>query len=393
MGLVRDWLDWQESLGSGTANFLQEFQTELMKMSCSVYRKYPTVYTLTPFVKGLMGGYCRDVDEPLPDSPQSDFDGGNCPGIQYHVVYNRIQDVPGIGLSITGPLISNLNGPISTDAPFTNLRLFYAGVEQFERIGGKLGFGKVDTNVIEAYIDGATIKNHLFLTSVTWGYGFFSFEPKDGSTENCPNIAVDPADLTRDVTINNYNNQGDVESSNDYTLTIPFISNDFNLNVDVGGVNVGIDIGGIEIGGDVTVNLGGTGGGNPALPSAEDPPFSEDDLETFVPPGKEDTEDPVEEEEAESEEIKYVLIDIVVAPDNGKALLMPSASDSTFFAGYFSWTISANSGTYRLPEQPIRKSKSAFRAPGEALGYRFYTVNNAQLRATVYRQKIETNQE
>lgn len=390
MGLIRNWLDWQEGLGSSTSSFLQELQTEIMSLSCSVYRKYPQIYTLTPFVKGLMGGYCSRVNQPLPDSPQADFDGGQCGGIPYRVVYDRCQDVPGQGYSFTGPQIINLSGPIATDGPYSNLRLFYDNIPQFERIGGRLGFGKVNTNVIYALIDGQTIKDYEFLRSITWGYAFFKFEPQDGSPEICPQTEVDPADLTKTVTINNYNQAGDIESNTDFNLSIPYIANDFNLNVDIGGVTVGVDIGGIQIGGDVTVNLGGPGGGNPSLPAPDNTDFDENDFEEFLPDGKDPDPEPVEEEEAESTKIKWILVNITQTPIKGRAIIMPNIANSDFFAGYFAWTVSFNGTRYSLTPEPIRKVNQAFKAPNNTLGYRMYAVNGAKLRATVYKQTEET---
>jgi hypothetical protein len=112
-------------------------------------------------------------------------------------------------------------------------------------------------------------------------------------------------------------------------------------------------------------------------------PFSRSN---YLPEDVEESEESVEEEEKERPDIEWVLLEITKYPPGGKTMLMQSSEDNTYFAGYFSWILNNSVDNYRLEEIPIRKEKMAFRNPGDVQGYRFYTVNKAKIKSTIYYQ-------
>ena len=111
--------------------------------------------------------------------------------------------------------------------------------------------------------------------------------------------------------------------------------------------------------------------------------FNPDD---YSPEDIEESLEGVEEEEKKRTDIEWVLLTITKYPPGGKTLLMGNEDDNTYFAGYFSWILNNGVEDYRLEEIPIRKSKMAFRSPRDVQGYRFYTVNRAAIKSTIYYQ-------
>lgn len=218
-----------------------------------------------------------------------------------------------------------------------------------------------------------------------------------GATDNCGTLPINypyvdppaPGEETYNVTIND-------GANNNYTFPLIWNDVDFEMPIkfdfEVGELEVNFD--GIEFNFDKDNNW--------ELPPKQDD--INDKLDDIIeeidniprggggysPPEDYDEEESPTEEEEEEEvandpKIAWVLVDITSTPLHGSqhTILQNNAEDSTFFAGYFSWTY----GEYRHPEQPIRKLKNAYKNDIGADGFRLYTVNGAKLKYTILREK------
>lgn len=405
MAIFRTWEAWGEKFGSGTKDFITDTGTVVVKNVCGLYAKYPKRLVLNPYAKGFMSGFCDDVGEPLPDPPSPPFTGGQCEDYYYLIASSRVEYWSAGTFGGAGQFIEYLYPCI--DSRETTLQILgkIRSVE-FEIVGNcanpdranpdcSLGRIECQIKVLDSigYQTAPCIlyKNNPFssTTVVLSGssylkYGtierkLFDFQLVNGNPDVCgdrePEFPVDPPtdpnDFNKTVTINNYNNDGNVINENNYEINIPLdLGNNFDVSLTLGdsSVRVGLDGYGTEDNNE------------------KSPPKVGEEL-----PPEVNEEEEKQEEEKEVSGIKYVLITITKFPSKGKTIIHPNSDNNTYFAGYFSWLISVNEINYRTEEVPIRKEKMIFKAPSDATGYAYYTVNKAVLKATEYTQKVNVN--
>lgn len=164
-----------------------------------------------------------------------------------------------------------------------------------------------------------------------------------------------------------------------------------------GGLNITVDVGGVTFNnGDPNEAPSGdrVSGPNDDVgvldegpvdigPPPDFPPFDPNDFNAGPPAGTA-PEDELEEVEEEDALIEWILVSVVSPPKGGKTWVSTNAENVDQFAGFFSWTITADGAPYRLKDLPIRKLRHAFRAPDGVTGYTLYAVRGAKLKVTKY---------
>ena len=401
MGIFRSWENWGEKAGEGSRDFLQDTGDAIVKNVCKLYGKYPKSLIISPYAKGFMGKFCEQVDEPFPDPPSPNFTGGQCEENYYlrascevelwfwtnfnfnsqGIVYPSV-DSRDVGVSIVGAVSSvrfvSHNPCPEKDPDQDNCtyggRIVYAVVNDAE---GEKWLRTVLWTEAPFTGGSLTISKRNFLRRDTIANEQFDFQLTSGEPDLCGNVEpgfppdpeFDPNDFNKTVVINNYNNNGDVINENEFNINIPTdIGENFDVCLNIGGAKI-------------CVGLDGYGGEQP-----EPEPKPEPEPEPKPEPEHEEQEEQ-EEEEKEVEGIKYVLLTITKYPSKGKTIIHANDANNTYFAGYFSWLIKVNGVNYRTEEVPIRKEKMIFKAPDDATGYAYYTVNNAAITATEYIKK------
>lgn len=395
MTIFNTWSNWVSNLGQATGDFTQQMSSAIIGQTCKISAKYPVLLSLNPFSRGLLKSYCQLTDDPPTFPVNPGFTGGQCPGVSYncygYYISNNIE-VDGCGTVVTwtsgqidGPVVGvNLPAGIPQSAAVIgNQSLDWAQCRSdntgtlIQYRGDPCGFANVSAPTV--FNNESVIITHCLRV--------------DGLPDDCgdppltypPDPPVEPADFNISVPIEIYNTNNELVEIENIPVTFNVDnSKPLNIDIDMGGINLTIGAPGLE-----TVD---------APPAPEDPdtkvPFNINNYDLFFfgnedpQPGDEPLEQ--EEEEVEDETINWVLVEIVQTPGQGKSIIFPNPDNNTYFAGYFSWTIATPSGTFRLAEIPIRKKRTAFKAPAQALGYKFYAVNGATLRAFIYKQKVET---
>lgn len=193
--------------------------------------------------------------------------------------------------------------------------------------------------------------------------------PTDYDTINPPPA---PGELTYDIVL-----EGD--KTNNFTPTLIWNEIDFSVPIkfDFQVGDVTLDLGGVDINFDL--------GNDWKLNDRDAPPPTAPDL--YEPPENLE-EDPSPDDQTDADEtddpsIRFVQIEITTSPLFGRqnTILQPNPEDSTFFAGYFCWTYQGA----KFPDQPIRKLKNIYRNDVGADGFRYYSINGAGLKHTIYR--------
>lgn len=163
-----------------------------------------------------------------------------------------------------------------------------------------------------------------------------------------------------------------------------------NFNGTLGGIPFNFRADGVTIGQHLPCPVLPTGG----LMEGEDE-GSADDLTEPLAETSEVAGDILDGEGMDNENgiIVEVRIEVTTPPVEGRSILLPNESDSTFFAGYFRWTNTQEGVMYSHPEQPIRKTRNTYARPDRANGFRFYSINGAVLQSTVIRQPLEMIEE
>lgn len=395
MSIFKTWYDWVQDLGQQTGDFSQQVSTGLVKVWCGVANKYPNLTAFNPFGRGLLESYCPLAGAPTPPDAEG-FTGGQCDGVAYVCT----------GIYVNGNV--NRGGCYETKTWTSNPIVGAVTGLYFSSADG--ASVNVENSVGQRQIcnddgTGTILRNsarQCGYTTVSAPQAYAGFikivecHPADDSPDVCgdlfptfpPDPPIDPDDFQGNIVYNVFNVDGDP------------IYNDilnYQVNINPGDTNnIDIDLGGINF------NFGADGINTKDVPVTPTPdpniriPFIPDDFTRFFPwnPAPEPEEEPlpVEEEEVEDPEIVWVLVDIIEYPTGGKAVFNSNAADSVFDAGWFHWTISTPSGTFRLPAQAIRSPKSAFKAPIDSVGYRMYARNGARLGSTLYKQKIESEE-
>lgn len=97
----------------------------------------------------------------------------------------------------------------------------------------------------------------------------------------------------------------------------------------------------------------------------------------------------LEEEEAEGEEIVWVMIDVSGIWDNSKYIIeYANPQNDVLFAGYLCWTVRDQEKYSLAPEIPIRRRRTILRKPPECEGYILRADNGASMQVTTFIQKV-----
>ena len=136
-----------------------------------------------------------------------------------------------------------------------------------------------------------------------------SISRQDGQPDTCgdpevdfpPDPPLDPSDFTEIVTINNYNNNGDVIGSNEYEINYtPTFAPNFEFNVDLGGTEINTNFRGFGDGGG-GANTSGSDTEEPELEEEAGEENQEEELLETKTQEQEETEEEEESEETEQE--------------------------------------------------------------------------------------------
>lgn len=387
MGILRTWEEWGERAGSGIKDYVGDTGEIVLKGVCKLYSKYPKGLVLNPYAKGFAKGLCEQVNEPLPDVPPPPFEGGKCDTLYY--AWGRYTNKNSSGCDGRGYWKSQYGVNPNNVVSFTPKQAPWGAFAIELRDGNWILVRPINKN----YYDAETLNDEPAIpiyyrapeqecrnvNTPTYGHSFATTKVrrKDGNPDNCgsydpefpPDPETDPNDFEYNTTINIYNNEGNVTNTENINVNIsPNLSPDFEVSISLGDTNIDVDLSGYY----VTNRRSGGGGAGTS--------DTEEELE-------EEEQEEQEEEEKEVEGIKYALIIITKFPDKGKTILQTKSVNNTYFAGYFSWLVKINGVNYRKNEVPIRKEKTALKAPDDATGYAYYTVNGAVLKVTEYIQK------
>jgi hypothetical protein len=416
-------------LAQGAGGFVGDMAKGAFTWVCEMYEKYPNNWVLSDFGKGLLDSTCPTMPVDLPQKFPP-FSGGQCP-IGYEIRSylkvkrwdrslagcpgNEIGDVYLLAVArINGP-ITNISWSVSSPSSacsgitesFNQATMTVtneAGATTFDPTGVRQAKDTEPTSFEEVSGAAQLSTSSYFMPPYTEGTVFI--QPiNPGDLDNCgdpepvfpPDPPLDPNDYNKPINVDNDFGPGNPNNNNfDVTLVYePTVPNfEFPINVTVGDVNINIDVDEINIGGE---------GDGPGDVVPKDKLDKIDDTVTDINnkvdnlPGNEepieednyDTEPPTEtetEEQVDDELIEWVRIDIINPPTHKMTILGNVVEDTVYFAGYFRWVY--NDG-YTGEGIPIRYSKTQFKKPGGATGYRLYAINGAKLKTTIYKEKQE----
>lgn len=352
-------------------------------LGCQIWDNYAShFYAITPApffgnfaIRQFWNTLCYDPPENPKVPPPPAFTGGQCP-IRYNLVGDvdvfpssvncdrSPSSVTTLGGNYWGPIISVfLDEPTGTCGGSKFVKIECHGLGANARLSSPAVF-----NVTSSSYGRFLELNDITFVASHGGVDDCGDPPSDYPEDNPP---PNPGDVFIDIDL-----EGD--PTNNFSPRIIWNDIDFSvpLRFDFEVGDIILDIGGIE------VNF--NDGNEWRLDDRNPPPPPPPDL--YDPPGDLDEEEsPDDQEEAEESNnpaIKYVVIDITTTPLFGRqnTILQPDPGDSTFFAGYFCWTYNG----HRFPEKPIRKMSNIYYNDVGADGFRYYRINGAGLKHTIY---------
>jgi hypothetical protein len=383
-------LTWDNiiNVNEQTGSFLGKIAKKAGVQMCRIYRKYPGLWNIQPGQKAFLNQVCPPLGEP-PGGGFFEYEGGQC-GFLYTVTW-RYGNSSGVVPTLSaGTNIASINGNLG---PIASINTSVSGSVGTLTVVDSTG----TTRSASGTMPPADRIKKIFV------------RPPTGSVDNCGNPSEKP--LPPDETVDNNDFNFNFTTENNYP-TVNTNYNDLNFTyvgpptinfpfkVKVGEINFKLDLDGADFGSDTDSNDDNLNNKfNDLDNKLDDLDNKLDDLdvecickEPYKPTTDYDVEvsptDEEEEEEVENDpEIAWVLVEITSTPIRGSehSILQNNADDSTFFAGYFSWTY----GEYRTPEEPIRKIKNAYKNTIGADGFRLYTVNGARVKYTILRETSE----
>lgn len=363
MGVFKRFDEWHVDNGNGAANILHDVATETARFICDVRETYPRSFFDRGFGHGVANYVCNAFDKPPLNPPVPPFQGGQCEDLTYKVEC-LWQGDPRVQTQVEGK-VESVECSISGD--------------RFYRVIVNRGLpNEVVGNNSNQLHQGAQ-SDGVEISVVGDGVDNCGNPP----TQFPPDPPRDPVDFSRQVVINNYNNDGDIIDSQDILVVLDDKDvYNFPIVVNFGGIDISLNLDGFGVP-DVEPSpedIGGEGGGGLPVVQVE-PPLLAEELE-------EEEKEEVEEEEEEDETIEMVAVVIVKEPVHGKTILQLQERNNNYFAGYFVWMVDTPAGRHDLPHIPIRNRRCIFRSPGQTAGYRLYSVNGATLRATTYKLPV-----
>lgn len=381
---------WAEILENGatdTFDFIVDAAKAAQKGICRLAQTYPdNFFTISPLTKALMRATCDRLDTPLPE-----------PGVPLptpvgvYEVYGEVDTISNTGT----PGTVSLTHRECTTSPVQGIITDVVGLYN----PGPVPPGQFSNNfriqVFHQEPDGSAPITDSTSGAVNIGRfsqyvaDSFRYEIRECNPAPPPTL---PDPLEEPITINRYDGDNVLVESTEYSLVIPVINNEANLNiiVNLGGVEFEFSPGGV----DVREPSGGGGGGG--LPGGEPRNvFNENNYNRRFPSGNNDgNEVASEEEQVEAEELEeeieegdlYLRVAVSTLPEGGRTQIFRNSADTDFFAGYVVFNTTDSGGNLiqgRL--LPIRKAINIYPIPEYATGYRAYTVNRAKIKASYFR--------
>lgn len=383
--------------------FVKDVTRQVRDAACSLRSKYPKA-----FEPGTIGGWgnewaramwddvCRKSPVDPPPEKTQPFGGGQCACSAY-TVYVRF---------------TFTNSPDQTGFLGLTGKIRGADMSGRDNLGRRLY-----TIKHQSCATGTPVNVESYLGTVpSNAVGFFitSVVRAGGLPDNCGNPPPDYPSPFNELPPSPYppvpyDPPDSTSPGQDWDITVPFayLSPEFNLNVDVGGVNFNIDVGGIEFnldnaGGenspgsigklppDITDTLDGIGdkldeigdklddvGDKVDNPPGDRPPPPDDD--DNLDKEEKDEEDPKDEETGDR--LRWVKITLTKLPDK---VQYGDGAPNCYFAGWLEFRTASG----YFPRQQINFQESFFPAPDGATGYAYTLTNGAEGKATVYKEKV-----
>lgn len=381
---------------TGTVDFVKDLARDIVGTMKGLYRQYPRGFVpgdpnsgagalLRSYWDSFFGRY--DDGTPLPDPPESPFDGGQCACVQYTVEFsveirrkgdNQLVDTRVTSLSAWGPLTGIAiedPSPARSDSVAVVLR----------------GSGP---DCQPGYFSNTSASNELFYMT---NLQVFSTVRNDGQPDNCgslpaqfPANGLPPATNPGVYVFPSPGGGAPIPYSIDFdpTLIVPIVKVDLNgevevpISFDAGGINVDLP--------DLNIGEGDSGGVSPEalealLDAASKIPGIQENIEDLVN-GGDQTSDDLGETEGENEgyvpNIAGLVIQVTGIPlGTGRKFGKPQIFD--FGRVHF------KRGDFYSSEIPIATVRQWSPAPVDADGYAIYLKPGVTANVTVVRQVKE----
>lgn len=401
MPIYREWSGIAERIGSGTNDFIDVVAEEVRGFACNLWAAYPDYISQNKslgasFARGYMNNLCADLGTPPP--PFSDFNGGQCPGVNYVVSYTlQTTNIDNCTRSAV------INKQVQVVGPISNIKFIQTAVttrttncnnasnELLVKGNYYIEHGNGITNLSSnQFADPGGQANpplsEVIITGVV---------RTDGLPDDCgnpdpsyPKSNPDATDFVDKVYIPN-------EDGLDLSLELEYnpINFNFPMDIKVNGIETQINIGGFQIVYN-PVDVNGNpfklpNGDNSPLPLPKDEGNKFKYTRKYPTPNNEDFEEIVKSPEDPKEEevgleLEFVRVTIINPPKNIK---QQSGNDAPriVFVGWFEF----QGEGFNFPRQPIHFDNSLFRSPEGATGYAYTVYNGISAAATIYKSKLE----
>lgn len=378
MTLIESWANfWTRRSLNPLARSIFPFTEAYIGAWCKVMQKYPRLVNLNPYAVSFVRASCPPLGYPDPPSPPPPpIIEAPCNGVQYDIVLNITRQF-------------NNGSPSTYNSPI--LRIYGA----LQEIGIRQ-YPELETSFLQGFVAGFDENGVPAITTTDIGgvgftatLNYYVISRTDGSPNNLdcydpladlpPDPEINPRDFTPVVPIPRQDEDGNPLPPLEIPITINLNPNsELNLDLTIEGDKYDIDYEGFKK-------------RDPPSFTRTFPTKKPGDDGVFESPPVEAEEEAVEEVVTEEEELLWVLVDVVQSPRGGKTITFSSAEDIVYFAGYLSWIVPFG-GSYKLPQEPIRKQRSAFKAPDGVSGYRIVSVNGAILSSRKYTQVVSTEE-
>lgn len=412
MAYFKSFSDLAEDLGGEAVSFADKIGEASINFACTMWEIYPDRLTNnrslgTSIIRGAMTELCNEKQPPPLSIPPE------CEAIMLIFGTYTSKNLSAGGCDVTAWWRSKSGVPLSdlgsnTPVELSTTRMGLVGKSGAEYDISRISQAQFDTNDL---VNQSTNNNILFRAegetctnrTIPGDGHSFIFEKvvqQNILPESCNDdvqfpVSSPPPNISRSYSISvgdtfqNYevNLVNNLDGSFSFPLTFNW-GGDLNISLDLGGLNY--DNGNDNDGGgssDTSDSDNDVGVHNPSgrefVEVFPEPSFEETEF-TPEPPDGTEVDEELEEVEEEDESVEWVLVSVSTAPTRGKAKIHASEKNVDHFAGFFSWTISVGSASYRLEELPIRKARHAFKKPDGVTGYNLYAVNGAKLKVTKY---------
>lgn len=400
---VRSLFNTWEQLAEGIGDTSRELVTPLgigvpiVKFACKLWNQFPDYFTQEfagfAFTRGLMNSVCPNVPPP----PSPDFLGGQCNfyyTIETFYTYldnqGEVKENVAYGSGILGPIsgVRNNGNQLLVDAAGAN-------PSYPEIFPGSYRYGEPRVPKVIS----------VRLARVI---------PQGNNVDNCgnppPKYPVNnppPEGIGDTITIDNGDNTTfDVDINWKPTLDVnlqpTIVLVGIGMLFDVGGIKFELDLGGLHIynpqfevtfEGDKIIREP-----SPTLPDGQPHPYPspkpppptvnnpEEESEELE---EEETEESEEEDKEEDKEIVFLILELTHIPSKVNATFGATLDDTIYYAGWFCFTLSNDSGRYNFPLQYVRSRRTIYRPPEGANGFRYTLTKGAKGFARYYTHKLE----